>query len=279
MESTTTTTEKPRVLPKTLKQVDWVCESVGKIPETPGEVIGDLFFFGYYKPLEIAHNDVIINKSSINGLTVVATKEIPAGVVVTHHPVHAIGWAHTIRLCRGEEKDEILCDKVTRYAVTHSRYISLRRVEEEEEEKKKEEDKTPIGALIIGNPNNTSNPLLLGHVIRDAVGNPFKGTSFVDIRQWITFKNKVAMYYIQGMKLINCRYMTNSAHTLVSIESIKPIKEGEELLLLKGAEYWYHRQYDREDTDMLGNMMFEMLMEDAQFGRWLRELYNKNDEK
>ena len=109
--------------------------------------------------------------------------------------------------------------------------------------------------------------------MRDAVGNVFEGTPFDDIKNWITFKNKVALYYMSGVKSCNCRYAINNEHTLVSVVTTRPIKEGEELCVLFGAEHWFHRYYDKKDDKLVGNYLFELLTDDTVFSEWLTKLY------
>ncbi len=250
----------------TREEVSRVCESfiaMDDIMKHPRDKIKDLYFYGYYGPIPLTHNHIRVNKEGSQ--YVEATQDIPAQVVVTHYPVHAIGLEHRVQFCEGEMGDEAFYERVERYAKTHSYYLSLRQDNDDE--------KIPVAVLLIGNPGNTRNPLLLGHIIRDAVGNPFEGISFKDIRQWITFKNRVVMYYISCSKKQNCRFVGNSNHTLLSIESTRPIKEGEELLISRGAEYWFHKQYDKEDKSMLGNYLFEMLADDKDFTAWLAKLH------
>lgn len=252
----------------TRDEINRVCESfveMSAILKQPRDNISDLYFYGSIGPLPLTHNQITMNKEGNVTQRVVATAEIPKGVIVTHYPVHAIGLDHRIQFNTGEKDDEVFSERIERYAKTHSHYVSLRQMDED--------DGTPIGVLLIGNPGNTRNPLLLGHVIRDAVGNPFESIAFEDIRDWITFRNNIAMYYIKGKTTLNCRYVSNSDHTLLSVESTRIIKEGEELLLLYGAEFWFHRQYDKDDDKMLCNYLFELLIDDKEFTQWLSKLY------
>lgn len=252
----------------TREEVNRVCESfleMSAILKQPRDKVSDLTFYGFYGPISLTYNTIAMRKEGNVTQSVITTADIPKGVIVTHYPVHALGLDHRIRFTNGEESDEVFFERIERYAKTHSHYVPLRQVDEDES--------VPIGVLLIGNPGNTGNPLLLGHVIKDAVGNPFESIAFDDVRDWITFRNKVASYYMSGVKTLNCRYVSNSDHTLLSVESTRIIKEGEELLLLYGAEYWFHRQYDKEDDKMLGNYLFELLADDKEFTQWLSKLY------
>lgn len=279
--------ERTPIQMTTLNDVSQMTEYISSQVEAHGYTSNkfqDLFYYGNTGPVPLAHNHIRVIKND-TGLAVMATADIPKGVIVTHFPVHAIGWNHRIQVYEAEQNDETFMDKVAvKYAHTHSRYITLPLSRKNKEEKKEatekgeengeeNEDDTPAGIVLIGNPNNTRDTLLLGHVIRDAVGNPFMGVPLEEIRTWLTFKNKVAVYNIKGSSLRNCRYVLNKSRTIMSVETTRPIKEGEELRTLYGAEHWFHRAYDKKDTKMIGNYLFELLAEDTEFYEWLTNLY------
>lgn len=237
-------------------------------------VIQDLYFYGNVGPVPLKHNHIKVIRNE-TGQSVIATEDIPANVIITHFPVHGMTNGDFLQLYETEEKDHVFADKVeSRYAKTHSHFMPIRRNDGDTRDGYIPEG-TPSGILLIGNPNNVENRLLLGHVIREAYesGNVFKGTSFEDIRTWITFKNKCAIYYMNARKNRNCRFVINRTHSVLSVETTREIKAGEELRVLHGPEHWFHRQYNKQDKKNVGDYLFELLSQDKDFTKWVNELY------
>ena len=266
--------EKPPTLKplETRGDINELCQMITQRTSSLGYTqnpINELYFYGNTHPMPLAYNNIKAEKNEF-GLSVIATLDIPKGVIMTHFPVHAIGWGEHIQIPPSQTKDDLFKDNIGRYAKTHSRYITLPIADTGDDKPIVE---VPPGVIVIGNPNNTDDTLLLGHVIRDAIGSPFAEIHIEKILNWVTFKNKVAMYYMNGKTSRNCRYVLNPSHTILSVETTREIKEGEELRIMYGAEHWFHRVYDKEDTEDNGNYLFNLLAEDKEFQGWIAKLY------
>lgn len=233
----------------------------------PRDVYGDLFFYGNTCPLNLTHNDIEV-VSDCDSIKVIATKDIPANVIITHFPVHAMVRKGELIVFEGEKKDETFVRRIeSEYLRTHSHYMPVYN--------KINTPGSVRGVQLVGNPRNMRNPLLLGHVIGEAYpeGNVFSHMKLEQVQDWTTFKNCAAKYYMGARKARNCHYVVNRALSILSVESTCEIKAGEELRIVRGPEYWYHRRFYREDTEYKGDDLFEALSRDEVFQGWAKKLF------
>jgi hypothetical protein len=176
-------------------------------------------------PFLIDHGYVELGPSKIHGKGVFATQTIPADTQVTFYP----------------------CDAVYRKG---SLYSSLSSKEIFRDSKLRPVDYSiavwPHNDIqLTGNPSKTDNPLFLGHMINDAVGNVFHGLKLSDVKHppHSAFVKAFTSYYTKGREQQNCAALTHSKYPIVSIRTTKKVQKGEELLMLYDAGYWFDQTY------------------------------------
>lgn len=271
-----------RVACATIEDVNRFCDAVAiesKKRDVPANVYREMQYYGYIEPMELKHNDIEVRPDTETGQHVFATAPIPAHTIITFYPVHALGRDERIAY---SDTDPIFVERIERYARTHARYVrplsapkkaKLDNSEQPTDNKEPQQDYGTV--LVVGNPNNTNNTRLLGHAIRDACDtNVFTDTPFQKIKEWTTFKNKVAAYYMASAKKHNCFFVGNNRHTLICIETTRDIEAGEELLVMLGPEHWFRRTYVKKDDHNLCDYLFELLTQDGEFNTWREKLYS-----
>ena len=181
-----------------------------------------------------------------------ATKPIPSGTIITYFPVHAIKIKDDIDIC-GTQDDEFI-KKMNIMVRDYGSYISLIK-----------------DISIIGNPNNTSNKLLLGHMINDPSGNVFKDIKYDDTKNLINFKNIFAAYYMNGSKKRNCTFKMDDNECVLCVVTTRNINANEELLEFKEPQYWYNYTYGINVENYAYDHTIK-IMSDNKFIDWLRSL-------
>lgn len=257
----------------TIDDINRVCDLLRAECERKGitrNVYREMEYYGNVAPPELRHNNIEVRRDQQTGQRVFATARIPAHTIVTFFPVHAMGLHEHIKF---SDSDTLFFDRIERYALTHARYIRpLSAAKSEGDESTPKPEYSTV--LVVGNPNNVSDTRLLGHAIHDACGiNVFGDTAFEMIKDWTTFRNKVATYYITSAKRHNCFFVTNNLRTLIGVETTRDIEPGEELLIMLGPEYWFRRKYIKKDEHNFGDYLFDMLTQDAEFNEWREKLY------
>ena len=209
--------------------------------------------FCYLSPVPIKHNTIELRASSIHGKGVFATEDIPKDTIITYYPAHAI--TENGKFIPNDKDPDFIKNReeICRH---YGQYISL-----------------PENIELIGNPNNTSNHLLLGHMINDPVGNVYKNVNFEDTKDLTKYKNLVAEYYIQGSKKRNSKIVFDEKNIVAAVISTKEIKKDEEILMYYEPQYWFNINYGT--SNVIGNhglINLMMLMRDKDFGKWLIEI-------
>ena len=183
-------------------------------------------------PIQLKHsNKIEIRTSHIHGKGVFARDFIGKDTVITFCPAHAICIDDDLRA-----SDQTFCDRIIRdkldlfygssYCSDGSKWVT-----------------------VIGDPEKTDDKNLCGHMINDPIGNVFKDIEYMDIQDPILFKNTTSKYYIDGVKKRNCIINYHSIHPCVYIVTTRDIQKDEELLIVYGATYWHHFNYDENDLD------------------------------
>lgn len=213
-----------------------------------------IFIGGYLSPLPLKYNNIQVRKSNIHGNGLFATADIPANVIITFYPVHALNINQHIYAEDYGDKDFLTKTNMESCCRTHSYYISL-----------------IDGLSIVGNPNDTTNPLLLGHMINDGVGNVFSDTDLNETKDLIVFKNLCAKYYIEGLQKTNCKFEIDDNKTVVSIITTKNISADEELLTLYDPMYWFNINYGMNNSnENHGLKHMGVLSRDKKFMSWMK---------
>lgn len=212
----------------------------------------NIFFYSYREPITLLHNNVEVYESPVHGRGVKANTDIPAHVVITHYPAHAIGQKKGLLLCDHALENGEFHRRLGDYMVTHTRNIH-------------NGEET---YLLIGNPETVDNTLLLGHMVNDCSGNVFADIPYEEVIKPTILKNLVAAYYINGAKKRNCRYITNAQNSLVSIVSCREIANGEELLAFYGHYYWFYYQYNDREGGFDKSLISDLSKDDV-FAEWV----------
>lgn len=161
----------------------------------------------YFNPLPLKCHDIRLGPSLTHGLGLFSTAKIAAKTVITYFPAHGI-------YDNDEKKFITVSCELEKYRADYSFTLPGGRYQ------------------IVGNPEKTDNPLLLGHMINDANSNPFNLDETV-----IQTRNGIARY-MSNLNKNNCRPGMKSG-TLIYIMTCRDIEEGEELLMAYGPAFWY----------------------------------------
>jgi hypothetical protein len=152
----------------------------------------------------------LLSKIGFSENGVFATDEIQAGTIVTFYPVDGYcdddsnnyhvsdGWVHENGV-NMEDHSCSICDNLK----------------------------------IVADPSKINNPMLLGHMINDSVGNTFKGTTTCDI------ENGIYEYYIKSNN--NCKLKINEKYGIIYVVTTRTIEKDEELTFSYGPLYWFSR--------------------------------------
>jgi hypothetical protein len=208
---------------------------------------------GHGVPFPLNYNFVEVKNSNVHGRGLFATRNMPPNVIITYYPAHAIIMGRT---CHISDNNKKFGRNIEIISKEYSRYLSF--------------DKD---IQIIGNPNNVSNPLLLGHMINDGGCNIFKDVEYEKTKDITKFKNLFAEYYILGSKRVNCHFCVDNNEICISVVTKRKINKGEELFALYDPIYWFNLAYDKtssESNHCLDNT--NILLQDANFNSWLENL-------
>jgi len=216
--------------------------------------VEDMFLLGHLRPVTLKYaSNIEVKNSKIHGRGVFAKTKIPKNTVVTFYPPHAI---HLDTDLIDVEESMDFIKKVKEY-----KYDKLYGTSEY--------SYNYSFLNIIGDPNRTDNPQLLGHMLNDAVGNIFYGINFDQLSDKIFFKNTVAKYIILGMKNRNCIIKYHKKYPLAYILTTRDIEKDEELLLLYGTVYWFDHQYDKNcQQDKVFANLFQAAC-DPEYLKWM----------
>lgn len=109
----------------------------------------------------------------------------------------------------------------------------------------------PVGPMLRicpapGRGDSKFQGTLLGQYVNDAVGNTFTGVdTATDVR------NGIYRYESQrGTAAANCRVVVSPTALVVYVVTCKPVREGEELVALYGAEYWHSLMAKRAPVEL-----------------------------
>jgi len=215
----------------------------------PNNNSNKIFIYGSNAPIPLKYNNVEIRKSNIHGNGLFATDDIPAGIIITFYPSHALIIDKKIYLSNKIVNKEYFMENMESLSQTHSFYMSVN-----------------DNIQIIGNPRDTTNTLLLGHMINDGIGNVFLNIDIDETKNFIKFKNLVVKYFLEGSKNINCKFVKDNNNILISVVTTKNIKKDEELLTLYNPMYWFNINYNMGNTsDNYALNFMHMLSKDEKF--------------
>lgn len=252
------------IVEKIMKQMD--ASSPDKSYEEKKEKI--LFMLLNTKPMPLMYNDIEIRASKIHGNGIFATKDIPKDVIVTFYPAHSIQKGSSYVAFTS---DDDFIDNMQKYVDEYGFGISDSLFMLNKEGNVACDNDHEINQKIIGNPNETTNTLLLGHMINDASINVYKEKDTLipisTFNNLTLFKNSIASYFINGMKNKNCQIKTNKYRNVVGVVTTKEIKKGDELLGQYGPLYWFEYTYGSKYTGQyLKNFAF--LLKDPVFNEF-----------
>ena len=217
-----------------------------------------------YIPLPLAHSHIEVKTSNIHGKGVFATDNIPAGSIITFYPAHSVCIDGLFYFFKDYDNDSFkeniennnYC-KIYGFSGGFSTYTNGDNI------------------TIIGNPDNTENTLLLGHMINDAAGNVFENIRYEET-DGIKFKNAVATYYVNGKNKKNCKISVQPDSLICYVVATRNIVAGEELLVLYDSIYWYDINYNKNaysDNEAIDK--FKKIFKDETFMRWFINVYSE----
>jgi hypothetical protein len=208
--------------------------------------------FGLANPLPLHHNDIKVMKSDIHNNGLFTTKLIPKGVVITFYPASAAIMnvvEERDNIKRKEQKVYFFGDDNKKfqdqfdYNTTNYGYQSPAHIF--------------LSTKFIADPDIIHNPLLLGHMINDCSGNIFKDVPLDLLKNEKKLIELINKYRDNGKNRVNCEYMVNDNHTIVSIVTTKIIKKNQELLIYYDIPFWLNFNYGEslfEDETVLKNI-------------------------
>lgn len=206
---------------------------------------------------KLVHNNIIVKPSSLHGNGVFATCDIPKNVVVTFYPAHAVHIDGTASVFRTESTSfQDFASDHDKYARDYSAYFRVER-----------------NNFIVGNPHEISNPMHLGHIINDPVGNIFNDVSFDKTKNYKIFMNLMKDYFVKGFKMQNCKLVPDEKNLMIYVKTTKNIKEGEELFVCYEPLYWFNYTYGTNNTDdNHGFILFNRIVMDPNFINFILKL-------
>jgi hypothetical protein len=221
----------------------------------------EAFCQGFVKPLPLHYDKcVFVQDSPIHGRGLFAASDIPANTIVTYHPAHYIFtkggyYAHN---GQSSEPEKVLSE--------YKRSYSYECVVGQNGERER--------FVLIGNPNKTDNPSLLGHMVNDACGNVFLKVKATKLRKSSQFISTIKRYYSTLAEKRNCGIDENASGSVACIVTLKDVAKGEELLTGYGILYWIQHQYGPEYHTLYPYLEANInkLNTDEEFGKFLMSL-------
>lgn len=205
------------------------------------EIIMDMLIQMTDTPYPLKCNNIEIRKSKIHGNGVFATTDIEKNTIVTFYPAHCI-------ICN-DEKD---------YMGRQKCFYPNEKIFEVDE-----------NYNILGDPQNTNNPLLLGHMINDSQS--LKIDIEINNETCENIKNQIREYSIKSNN--NCVVVHNKESGVCYIKTTKNIKKDDELLMSYQFPYWLNKKQLMQVVNLTKN--------DASFNLFLIKntegLMNKNE--
>jgi hypothetical protein len=180
--------------------------------------------------IKLPYNDITVKPSSIHGVGIFATENIPSNKIITFYPANAIV------LYNGDKYNEYL------YGSNSQEFITTFY--------KYGESYTLGGTSkyfgeygLKSDPKQMNNPLCLGHLLNDGIGNLFKGISYIKLHKNPTLFKNIADQYTNIHNNINAHLELLDDLPVGFIFTSKNINKGEEIVTCYGIRYWYGVEY------------------------------------
>lgn len=180
---------------------------------------------GLLEPLDYFWSRYLaVRESKVHGQGVFATRQLPAGAVLTGYPCHLLAVdREVVQICEGTV--DASAQRVQHLADAYS--FSMRG-----------------GLRLIGLPERCGDKRLLGHMLNDAsLVNVFHGTPPDALRDPLPYGRLLKLYYKNLFAHCNCKFQQDARGLLIGIISTREIEPGEELLLNYGLTYWLDHNY------------------------------------
>jgi len=184
------------------------------------KIVSTLFSF-IDNPYPLQYNNIELKESLLHGLGVFATADIIADTIVTFYPAHAVIINNS-----NVETNTVETNSVYLYQNLSFNYNNKYKLYFEN------------NIIVSANPEEKSNPLLIGHILNDGGFVCFSDNTLTEKE----IKNDVCRYFIKSNN--NCKFVKNS-FGFCYIKTTKFIKKGEELLLSYGAKYWLNKEQNK----------------------------------
>ena len=178
-------------------------------------------------PYQLKTNKIKLQKSDVHGIGVFATDDIKKGSIITFYPSHAItnNKNELNKYLFSKELFKINCE----YKLKINNYS------------------------IFGNPDNTENTMLLGHMINDSSCICIDPNNISDIE----IKNSVCRYVLESNN--NCMIKYDEYIGIVYIITTKNIKKSEEIYISYLPEFWFSKYNN------VSNMYRKIIEKDNKF--------------
>lgn len=203
--------------------------------------------------------DIEIRPSSVHGLGLFANQPITKDTIITYYPINVIQINDAFS---AENNNKLLIDRLRlddssvdrTYAYTCSSRFQ-----------------PGYHVFIYGFPDIINDKKLLGHMINDGGNNVYDGVNIESLENIVKFKNKLAEYYINCNKRVNCKY--NECNCTVQIIATRDINKDEEILTSYDASYWYSQTYNTvtkyDEKDKFDTKFEHLLKTDTNFRKFM----------
>lgn len=205
--------------------------------------------------------DIEIRPSSIHGYGLFANEPIAKNTVITYYPINII----QVNDCFSADKNKsslierIQTDDVIDRTYAYTCSPKFHNV---------------YSIFFYGFPDIIDNKAFLGHMINDGGNNVYDNVDQNSLKNLIKFKNKLAEYYINCNKYVNCKY--NECNYTVQIVATKDINKDEEILVEYGASYWYSHTYNTTtryyEKDEFESRFEHLIKTDVTFLKFLNKM-------
>jgi len=172
------------------------------------------------KPYALKNCNIKVGKSNVHGNGVFATEDISKDTVITFFPIH----------CLIDKSDSNPAGEVPSYYATKN-VFDVNTEENIFEINLSYKMDISNEYCAFGDPNKTSDPELLGHIINDSTS--FK-TNKSDAK---SIKNEVCRYILSSNN--NSVMTIYDEYGLFYVKATKDIKKGDEILMSYSMKYWF----------------------------------------
>lgn len=165
---------------------------------------------------DIKSNWIEVRDSPLHGKGVFATDDIPENTIITFYPCDGYCTDGSNNFHTNANLDSSCMTDIENYCFVVDDTLK-----------------------IVANKNNTTNKMLLGHIINDSVGDTFSNKPSFPYLNSHDIKDGIYEYVMKSDN--NCTIKVNKKHGLIYVLTTKYIYKDEELLTSYSPIFWFSR--------------------------------------